>query len=185
MSSIDFIYTDVPLKKTCYTIKDMFGTERTTWTPSGGTHVGVRFSNEKLPSEAEEAAGHIFPGMARYEVLTGIARFNYLTIVSDGLKETDSVFLDWLFMMIKDHLRNGAEKFYYASLWYGRDPDADPPRMKEVDLTDFEPRENRRFFRTYRHPTKGGDLTDRDPDEEGFHFSKYSICEFVDSSVIR
>jgi hypothetical protein len=57
--------------------------------------------------------------------------------------------------------------------------------MKEVDLTDFDPREDRRFFRTYRHPTKGVDLTDLDPDEKGFYFSKHSICEFVDSVIRR
>jgi len=162
MSSIEFIYTDKPLKKLNYSVKDMIGADQVPWVKfSGSPAPGVRFSEEELHKEAEEAAGHLFPGLKRYLVRASTTSFQYNRSLPADQRESERKCLEWLLNLIRMHLKDGAEKFYYASLWYTFDPDVKKPKMKKIDLAKFI------------------------PDDNEFEFGRYTIWEFVDSSIGR
>jgi hypothetical protein len=76
----------------------------------------------------------------------------------DPWKETGKASVEWLLGLIKDHLRQGAKKFYYACMWEGDLREKDP-KMKKIDLAKFE------------------------LPEKGFDFGQHTIWEFVDSYI--
>ena len=160
MSVIYFAYTDKRLKRSEYSLQEMLGDKHqlTGNTSLNGSPIpGIRFSKEELCRCDAEAAGHLFPDLRRYLVHTGAVRFNYHK--TSSFKEGVRLCIEWLFDLIREHLRNGAKKFYFAQLWASYNPDERKPKNRKIDLANFE-------------------LND-----EEFDFGFYTVCEFVDSSM--
>ena len=161
MSVITFIYTDLPLNKLEYNIEDMFDEEYPLVISLDGSPVwGISFSKEKLHEIHEEATGHLFPELIRYHVIKSAGvYFEYNKHFPEGMKRSAQMCLDWLFSLVRDHLRSGAKKFYYSELWISFNPDKKKPKMEKIDLANFK------------------------PDDTEFSFGNFTIWEFVDSSI--
>ena len=158
MSKIEYIHTDLPLKKLKYMSDEILGGYQATrvMTIDGSPAEGVIFS-EVPPRRSKEKWNVPFLVLRRYMVTHCAISFEY---GKDGpFREEDRRSLEWLLNFIKDHLRNGAKKFYYAYLWEGYDPDKKNPSMKKIDLAKFK------------------------LSEKGFDFGHHTIWEFVDSSI--
>jgi len=159
MSSVNFIYTDKPLKKLEYSIKDVIGEDLSPFITFDKPLVTeVRFE-EKLSKEDEDATGHIFPDLKKYRIITNTVSFQYSKNFPLEWKTSELKSLEWLLNLARDHLKTGAKKFYYAHLWYTFNPDCKKPKMKKIDLAKFK------------------------PNEKEFEFGRYSIWEFVDTDI--
>jgi hypothetical protein len=159
MSDIEYIHTDLPLKKLEYTTKDIFGEYQMksviTIDGSPANFTEVRF--KEVPPRRSQAKWNIpFLELRRYWINSNIffEYGKYSTFKEDGQKA-----LEWLSNLIKDHLRSGAKKFYYATLCEAYDPDERNPKMKKIDLAKFK------------------------PSKRGFSFGDHTIWEFIDSSI--
>jgi hypothetical protein len=159
MTATTFIYTDQPLSRTEYSLEDIFGEEYMAFVFTEGLPLfGIHFSQEKLHEIDEEAAGNPFPELIRYRVVS-FAGFEYNKHYPENIKRSSRRSLDWLLEIARRHLRNGAKKFYYASLCTPTYWDKKKPKMKEIDLAKFRPKEKK------------------------FEFGSFTIWEFVDSSI--
>jgi len=117
--------------------------------------LGIRLSDERVV----ETVSSPYYGLKRYRVIKGAVDFQYNERDSDGYKQSGRVCLEWLLNFAREHLRNGATKFYYAHLWDAYDIDKKRPKMKNIDPSKFK------------------------PSEKEFEFGHHTIWEFVDSSI--
>ncbi|MCL1905209.1 MAG: hypothetical protein FWG19_03710 [Methanomassiliicoccaceae archaeon] len=177
MTSVQIIYTDKRIMKREYSYSEVYGDgqrravlvddlrPRTPF-PDGC----LVFSGPLLPpcvtlskelsefaKTAEKEVGCPFADLKKYQV-HGSLCCNYSKKDRGEEKEYSMRALDWLLGLAGDHLRNGAKKFYFASLWYPLHPH-DRLTMKKLDIADFKP-----------YPRE-------------FSFGAPTVWEFVDSGI--
>jgi hypothetical protein len=158
MTTARFIYTDRPISKSEYFLEDIIGEDQEVIIQlDGSPSVGISLDE---PCEVDrKAAGHLFPGLIIYR-MDSVLSFNYNSKYQlDYMRERGQKALKWLLDIAREHLKNGAKKFYYGVLNESLNPDKKKPKMRKLDLAEFK------------------------PNEKKFDFGDYVIWEFIDSSI--
>jgi len=132
MTGLDIVFTDKPLKKREYYTKDVFGSS----VPDCNSGSEILFS--KITENETYTVGSLFPKLKKYKVWRSV-RFGYDRLTSsEECCNKERTALNWLFDMIRNHLSEGATKFYYACLWYDKSTDEESPEFVKIDLDTFE-----------------------------------------------
>ncbi|MDR0791345.1 MAG: hypothetical protein LBE47_02270, partial [Methanomassiliicoccaceae archaeon] len=126
MSDIEYIHTDLPLKRLEYTMEEILGGYTSKRIISiDGSPIGISLRFKEVPPRRSQAKWNIpFLELRRYWIVTSVC-FEYSKYNTYEIEYKMS--LEWLLNLITDHLRSGAKKFYYATLCEAYDPDERNP----------------------------------------------------------
>jgi len=138
LSTLDVIFTSKPLGKTAFTLADVYGSA-SFWDPIfNESTISIDFTDKGFTKEQEYAMGNLFPGFRRYIVNRRLIEFDFNESMPQAEYKAGIGGYTWLLERARKHIRDGVTEYYFASLWYCRNPDFEKPNRERAVIDEWK-----------------------------------------------